>query len=488
MVPRTSRLPIRAGNSGSSIAKCLAATARTGASLAALIAILPAGARAIDFEIELVDSTGISGISLALDDGGDPHLVYADGAREAARYARKTGGGWTYDALDFAFFNEGDHPSLEIDATGNPQAIYQASNLQFPIYARKSGGAWQFERAANGEQSGFFNSLELDSQNFPHFTDYIGGLTYMIRYHWRTSSGWTTDIVEAIDDIGVSGTSLALDANDLPHVTYNGPGLSLRYAFRIGGDWTRETIEPSGCNVFAPIAIDPLGVPCVAYSTSAGIRYARRVDGVWAIEAVTPIAPSGFGALSMALDSEGNPHLLYGNGFAGDLYYAHRSGGIWTEQLVVDWPNYVGNTNSLAIDASDNPHIAFVDGTAGDIYYGHVPAVANADEEGSEARARDPLRAQVYPNPSSGERVAIRLFGTPESFAPTERTDAAEVLIFDSSGRLVRRLGAVTSGVVAPPVAWDLRADDGRPLSPGVYFVRAAVGATLATSRFTIIR
>ncbi len=189
----------------------------------------------------------------------------------------------------------------------------------------------------------------------------------------------------------------------------------------------------------------------------------------------------------MALDSEANPHLLYGNGFAGDLYYAHRSGGTWTEQLIVDWPNYVGNTNSLAIDASDNPHIAFVDGTEGNIYYGRVPGVASADEPGIETQK---LRIQVSPDPSSGERVAIRLLGTPEAQngAHSERPGAVEVSKFDASGRLVRRLGAVTSGVAAPPVAWDLRSDDGRPLSPGVYFVRAAAGATLATNRLTIIR
>lgn len=480
----------------SGFAKWFATKIRAGAIPAALVAMIPTAAWAIDFEIELVDTTGISGISLALDAGGEPHLVYADGVREAARYARKSGGTWTYDVLNFAFFNEGDYPSLEIDPTGNPHAIYQATNLQFPIYAHKSDGAWQFESPGGGEQSGMFNSLELDSQNFPHFTDYIGSLTYIIRYHRRTAAGWTTDYVDAIDDIGVSATSLALDGNDVPHVTYNGPGLSLRYAFRVDGVWTRETIEPSGCNVWAPIVIDPQGTPCVAYSTSAGIRYARRVGGVWTTEAVTPVAPSGFGALSMALDSQGEPHLLYGNGFVGDLYYAYRSGGTWTEELIVDWANYVGYANSLALDASDNPHIAFVDATAAAIYYGHVPTVTGAADpsHGTDELGRGRFRIQISPNPSSGEDVEIRLDGGADvldrrllGLADGART--TEVSIFDASGRIVNRLGAAAPGGFIGPFAWELRADDGRALAPGVYFVRAASGgAALATERFTILR
>lgn len=484
-------LPNRAR--GARFAKWFAAIARARAIPAALIAIPPTVSRAIDFEIELVDTTGVSGISLAVDESGDPHLVCADGVHEAARYARKSGGTWTYDVLNFAFFNEGDYPSLEIDATGNPHVIYQATNLQFPIYAHKSGGVWHFESPANGEQSGFFNSLELDSQNFPHFTDYIGGLTYIIRYHRRTAPGWTTEYVDAINDIGVSGTSLALDGNDVPHVTYNGPGLSLRYASRVGGVWTRETIEPSGCNVWAPIVIDPEGVPCVAYSTSAGIRYARRVGGVWTSEAVTPLAPSGFGVLSMALDSQGQPHLLYGNGFGGDLYYAHRSGGSWTEQPIVDWANPVGYANSLALDASDNPHIGFVDAMAGDYYYGHVPTVAGASPgQGTDELALGRLRIQVSPNPSRGEHVTIRLVGTPDIHnrgVLGDWSSATEVSLFDASGRLVNHLGAEAPGAFVSPFAWDLRADDGRSLAPGVYFIRAASGGgTLATTRFTIVR
>jgi hypothetical protein len=328
------------------------------------------------------------------------------------------------------------------------------------------------------------NSLELDAQGFPHFTDFIGGLTYAIRYHRRTAPGWTTEIVEAINDIGSSGTSLALDANDVPHVTYNGPGLELRYATRAGGTWTRETIEPSGCNWWAPIAFDDENIPCVAYSTAGGLWFARRIGGVWAIEAVSASVLYG-STLSMAIDSEGEPHLLYSPGFDGNLYYTRRVGGVWTEELIVDWEDAAGFSNSIVVDANDEPHIAFLSGY---IYYGRVATTTDVDglsDAGSEP-ARDRLRIQISPNPSDGRGLVIRLLGN----APSERMRTTQAAIFDASGRLVSHLGTNPRGSRTHfPLMWDVGADIGRALAPGVYFVRiGSEDAAVASERFTIVR
>jgi hypothetical protein len=58
-------------------------------------------------------------------------------------------------------------------------------------------------------------------------------------------------------------------------------------------------------------------------------------------------------------------------------------------------------------------------------------------------------------------------------------------LIYDIRGRVVRSFEAA-----APPgaLAWDGADASGRPLAPGVYFVRLANGASSATTRLTIVR
>ena len=447
------------------------------------------------FEIERVDgdSTSLSGyVGLAVDGAGGPHLIYGYDS-DSARYARKTGGAWTYDRLDFAFLAEGGFPSIECDVAGNPRIIYQMNNVEAPMYLRKAGGSWSVENPQGFSQSGMFNSLELDAQSFPHFTDLVGGLSYMIRYHRRVAAGWITETVEFVNEIGVSGSCLALDANDQPHVTYTGPQSAFRYARRTGGTWTIEAIDPAGAGIWSPIAIDGSGNPCVAYSNVNGIRFAKRAGGTWTFETVTTGVPFGFSTLSMALDSQNEPHLIYTVGFTGgDLYYARRAGGVWTEEIIVDTDNNVGFSNALIFDTNGDPHIVFSDGTEGDIYYGRVPSRTSVTGWGGVARDR--RRIQISPNPSFDGNVAIRVFASAETgvdraLAAGAPTHSAEARIFDASGRLVKQLGAIDLSTADPRITWNGYADDGGSAAPGVYWIRLVDDhAAVATQRFVIVR
>ena len=67
------------------------------------------------------------------------------------------------------------------------------------------------------------------------------------------------------------------------------------------------------------------------------------------------------GPPSLALDSNGNPHIAYYSAGPGTLKYAHKSGGVWTLETV-DATGIVGYTPSIAIDAAGNPHISYVGG------------------------------------------------------------------------------------------------------------------------------
>jgi len=475
-----------------SIVSLVAHAVLAAAGTAACFAFLaPRAALAAAFEIERVDgdSASISSqVAFALAADGTPHVAYAYDA-ESARYARKTSGSWAYERLDFAFFAEGAYPSMRLDAAGDPRIVYQAINVQSPMYVRKSGGAWIAEVPQVAEQSGLFISMRLDSQDLPHFTDFVGGLTYMIRYHRRVAAGWITETVEFVNEIGVSGSALALDADDAAHVTYNGPGGVLRYARRTGGAWTIETLDAGG-GVSAPIAIDASGNACVAYTTASGIRYARRAGGAWSIETAVANGLFGFGVLSLALDAQDEPHLVYSPGFSGDLHYARRDGGVWLEEVVLDTTNSVGYANALVLDASGNPHIVFSDGTAGDVLYAHPPATTGVEDPGARSRA---ARLVIAPNPSRDGIVAIRVDGD-DGFASPRTAETAglvEALIADPSGRVVRRLRASAATGAAARFAWDGRDTEGRTVGAGNYFVR--VTSTMrdhlpATGKLLVLR
>ncbi|MBD3163379.1 MAG: hypothetical protein GF346_12905, partial [Candidatus Eisenbacteria bacterium] len=115
----------------------------------------------------------------------------------------------------------------------------------------------------------------------------------------------------------------------------------------------------------------------------------------------------------------------------------------------------------------------------GNVYactYERPSDVDSPDVEG----VRGPLLLQVGPNPSSGPvEIGYR----------REGPRALQLEIFDSTGRLVRRLatGEVPKGG-AGMLTWDGRDDAGREVAAGVYAVRAINGRHEATRRIVRIR
>ena len=83
------------------------------------------------------------------------------------------------------------------------------------------------------------------------------------------------------------------------------------------------------------------------------------------------------------------------------------------------------------------------------------------------------------PNPARGDtRFAV---GVPTS-------SPVEIEAFDISGRRVRRLMSGEQPAGASSLVWNLRGDDGQPLSSGLYLVRARIGGTSFVRRVTIER
>jgi len=86
----------------------------------------------------------------------------------------------------------------------------------------------------------------------------------------------------------------------------------------------------------------------------------------------------------------------------------------------------------------------------------------------------------VSPNPSPGGRMTI-------DFALADKSAEAKVVIYDVAGRRVRELNSGLQG--GARLTWNGRADDGRPVSAGVYFVRVqARNGHDEVKRVTVVR
>ena len=70
---------------------------------------------------------------------------------------------------------------------------------------------------------------------------------------------------------------------------------------------------------------------------------------------------------SLCLDSQGNPHIAYGE---DQLYYAYHDGYEWHHEIADHSPK-VGWFASIAVDDSGHPHISYHDGSGSHLKYAY---------------------------------------------------------------------------------------------------------------------
>ena len=92
------------------------------------------------------------------------------------------------------------------------------------------------------------------------------------------------------------------------------------------------------------------------------------------------------------MDSSQNPHISYASS-GGNLKYASLQGSTWTTEVVDDSTSYVGQYSSLALDTNGYPHISYYDGDTSDLKYAyydgsnwHVEVVDNGGQTGLGGR------------------------------------------------------------------------------------------------------
>ena len=131
---------------------------------------------------------------------------------------------------------------------------------------------------------------------------------------------------------------------------------------------------------------------------------------------------------------------------------------------------------TMASDGSDVQRVTWVTSTPGDFNgdWAVVTLPAGVDDgtrgAGLELRVQSPVRAR-----------SVIQFTTP-------RETGASLEVFDSTGRLVRRLLRQQLGAGAHSCAWDGRDDAGRACPAGVYHCRLVSGGASRTAKLVFVR
>lgn len=298
--------------------------------------------------------------SLALDSNDNPHISFYDGSTEDLKYTYWSGSRWYIETVD-SEGSVGRDNSLALDSNGRPHISYYDSSNNHLKYAYWTGSSWHIETVDSTKHVGLYTSLALDSKDNPHisYCDYSSS-PHHLKYAYWTGSSWNIETV----DSRFSGwyTSLALDSNDRPHISYLGSPSSnehkVIYAYWTGTVWSFENIaDTSDTN---SLKLDSNDLPHISYGT---LKYTFFDGNNWNVETVEHYGTGN--SRSLALDSKDNPHIIYNEfdtatDFIAYLKYAYWTGSSWHVETADSGKSYY-NDLSIALDSNDNPHISYYD-------------------------------------------------------------------------------------------------------------------------------
>ncbi len=184
-------------------------------------------------------------------------------------------------------------------------------------------------------------------------------------------------------------TSLALDTNNVAHISFfnntDNNNMDLMY-FRSDNDWATPSqavvVDSSwNCGLFSSLAVDSEGNPHIAYddrNNGGRIEYVSCYEGTWTSPDIvaatgqmyenTPGFPTVHQEMSLKLDQDGNPHISYFDAVSNRLMYAENTTGNWVTQTV-DNTGACGSGSSLVLDQQGLPHISYFDIANADLKY-----------------------------------------------------------------------------------------------------------------------
>ncbi len=434
--------------------------------------------RAYTWAVTTVDGPGDVGAyaSIALDPAGSPGISYCASATDDLKYAHLSSGTWLTETVD-ATGRTGWYTSLAFDAGGHPCIAYWDLTNSALRYARWTGSAWNKETVDNSAYVGQTCSLALDSLDQPaiSYYDYTNG---DLRYAKWDGTAWRIEVVDNGTPLMGAGlyTSLALDTQDRPRISYaDHTAGQLRYAWWDGAQWSIEIID-GGTPIGTSIQLDANQVPHISYAYQFGqgshLKYAARTGpgGTWQVQIVRYGGQVGWYS-SLCLRPSKNPCILSWDLQHSIVDFDWFSAGSWSHETV-ETMGWTDQWCSLVLDDAGNPHAAYRSSTEQDLHYavGTDPAAA---PEAVRAILRSSLR--LSPNPACrGEAIHLAV----------SLSVPASLRVFDLLGRevvdpiTVTASGGAGTSVWTPPAA----------LQPGVYLTRVEGDGLELNGRLVIIR
>ena len=113
--------------------------------------------------------------------------------------------------------------SLRLDQDDHPHISYMNSNTRDLKYAYHDGTEWHITPVDSDDAVGYYSSLALDSNGNPHIS-YLDWTNQKLKYAYYDGDSWH---LQSVQDCAYEEsvpykqyTSLELDSNGYPHISY----------------------------------------------------------------------------------------------------------------------------------------------------------------------------------------------------------------------------------------------------------------------------
>lgn len=287
------------------------------------------------FFTQVVDSEGAvgSGVSLATDAQGNPHMAYLAFTEPPA---------------------EGE-PTAPPDPLAPLLPAVQHAHLMEDIWTRGPVADDQQELTEEDR-----TAIAVDQDGVHHVAWTAGG---QVLYS-SNAEGEFLEEPEVVVEAQAVGVSIAADDQGDPIIAFveelteaEGPAALVRVATPEAKGWQVETAaEAAPGDPVSTAVSSPGGETIVAYGSEGATQVARQGGQRWTSEQVDPEGGSG---VSMVLDAEGAPHLAYLDG-SGAVKHAHEGGDGWEVSAVGE--GATESPPSIAVDQEGVHHVVWQTG------------------------------------------------------------------------------------------------------------------------------
>ncbi len=300
------------------------------------------GKRLIDgWDITIIDE-GSKGryAHIALNPTTDlPAIAYYDSSEDNAKFAWFDGAVWNNEEVEDTSDNQGEWIDLAFNNDGVPYVSFHfdeedfLSELGLMVCYRDVSG-WNCTevddrtRALGVAILGTHTAIAFNGYNQPQIA-YQDELDTSLKLAWNPGSDWYTEKVSDLLDLSGSYNGIAVDGGNNVYIsTYDESTFGDNCAsvfMKISGAWSKEQIEcgSSSTGRYSDIAVGDDGVLQVVYYAGGRLRYAEDSGSTWGLYTLD-VEPSYWS--NIALDSAGNPHVVYYSSIEMDLRYTRLLG------------------------------------------------------------------------------------------------------------------------------------------------------------------